>query len=80
MLKGLLGIFPCLKTQAQKETDRESRYVYPLDSESNTWARSDGVVMNTFTSGKTKRSMNESEEQIFGMEDSKDGGGAEERV
>lgn len=45
--------------------------MYPLDSESNTWARSDGIVMSSVyheAKGKNGKVGTESAEYIFGVD------------
>jgi hypothetical protein len=68
MMRSLVATcLPCL--ERRKEIyDRPSRYAYPLDSGSQTWVRSDGVVMSSARGAGTKKQVNDSEEEIFAME------------
>ncbi|OBT68834.1 hypothetical protein VE03_02214 [Pseudogymnoascus sp. 23342-1-I1] len=69
MMRGVVATcLPCLEHR-KSTNSRPSRYTYPLDSDSHTWVRSDGIVMSSVHGAGSKKKVNDSEEEIFAMEE-----------
>lgn len=68
MMRGIVATcLPCIESR-KNTNERPSGYTYPLDSGSHTWVRSDGVVMSNVHRARTKKQVNDSEEEIFATE------------